>query len=110
MDDPTQILRFGAALVFVLALLGALAFAARALGFLSNVQRRPGDRRLSIVESLLVDARRRIILVRRDDQEYLVLLSPHGEVVLDDRIPVKDLPDTPVSSSTFVTIKTEPRL
>ena len=110
MDDPTQILRFGAALVFVLALLGALAFAARALGFLTNIQRKPGDRRLSIAESLLIDARRRLILIRRDDREYLVLLSPHGEVVLDDRIPVKDIPETPVSSSTFVTIKTEPRL
>ena len=107
MDDPTQILRFGAALVFVLALLGALAFAARAFGFLTNAQRKPGERRLSIAESMLIDARRRLILIRRDDQEYLVLLSPHGEVVLDDRIPVKDVPAAPISSSTFVTIKAD---
>ena len=108
MDDPTQYLRYAAAFVFVLALIGALAFAARAFGFLSQ-QRRPGERRLRIVESLLVDARRRLVIVRRDDREYLILLSPHGDKILDDNIDVKDIPDVPLSGSTFVTIKTEPR-
>lgn len=108
MDDPTQYLRYAAAFVFVLALIGALAFAARAFGFLAQ-QRRPGERRLSIIESLLIDARRRLILIRRDDREYLVLLSPHGDQILDDRIEVKDVQEVPLSGSTFVTIKTEPR-
>ena len=110
MDDPTQYMRFAAALIFVLALLGALAFAARAFGFLANAQRRPGERRLSIIETLLIDARRRLILVRRDDREYLILVSPTGETIIDGDIEVKDFPDSPVSGSTFVTIKTEPRL
>jgi len=108
--DPTEYLRFAAALIFVLALLGAFAFAARALGFLANVQRKPGERRLSIIESLLLDARRRVVIVRRDDKEYVILLSPHGETVLESGIEVNDIPEPPMSGSTFVTIKTEPRM
>ena len=108
--EATNYLQFGAALIFVLALIGAIALLLRAVGGLQFAQRGPGDRRLSITESLLVDARRRVILVRRDDEEYLVLLSPHGDVILDDRIKVKDIPEAPISNSTFVTIKTEPRL
>jgi hypothetical protein len=57
-----------------------------------------------------VDARRRVVLLRRDDKEYLVLLSPHGDVILDDNLEVKSIPEAPLSHSTFVTIKTEPRL
>ena len=108
--ETTNYLQFGAALIFVLALIGAIALLLRAVGGLQFAQGRVGDRRLSITESLLVDARRRVILVRRDDEEYLVLLSPHGDVILDDRIKVKDIPEAPISNSTFVTIKTEPRL
>jgi flagellar protein FliO/FliZ len=112
--ETTNYLQFGAALIFVLALIGAIALLLRAFGGLNLAQRRPGDRRLSVTESLLIDARRRILLVRRDDEEYLVLLSPHGDVILDDRIKVKDEIPTELpmsnSTSTFLTIKTEPRL
>jgi flagellar protein FliO/FliZ len=113
MDDPTLYLRYAAALIFVLALLGAFAFAARAFGFLAQTtSRKPGERRLNLIESLMLDARRRLVLVRRDDREYLILLSPAGEVVLDDKIEVRDIPEATItgSGSTFVTIKTEPRL
>jgi flagellar protein FliO/FliZ len=108
--DTANYLQFGAALIFVLGLIGAIALLLRTVGGLQFAQRRPGDRRLSVTESLLIDARRRVILLRRDDQEYLVLLSPHGDVVLDDELKVKDIPEAPLSHSTFVTIKTEPRL
>ena len=108
--ETTNYLQFGAALIFVLALIGAIALLLRAVGGLQFAQGRSGDRRLSVTESLLVDARRRVILIRRDDEEYLVLLSPHGDFILDDRLKVKDIPEAPISNSTFVTIKTEPRL
>jgi len=106
--EPTEYLRFAAAFIFVLALIGAAAFALRAFGFLQMGQRRPGERRLSITESLLLDARRRVVLIRRDEREYLLLLSPQGDMILDD-YEVKDIPEAPLSGSTFVTIKTEPR-
>jgi len=108
--EPTEYLRFAAAFIFVLALIGAAAFALRAFGFLAQSQRRQGERRLSVVEMLSLDPRRRLVLVRRDDKEYLILLSSTGETVIEGDIEVKDFPDSPVSGSTFVTIKTEPRL
>ena len=109
MDDPTQYLRFAAALIFVLALIGATAFVARAFGFLNPIQRKAGERRLSLIEGLSLDPRRRLVLVRRDDKEYLILLSPSGETVLESGIDVRHPLDAPMSGSTFLTIKTEPR-
>ena len=109
MDDPTQYLRFAAALIFVLALIGAVAFVARAFGFLNPIQRKAGDRRLSLVETLSLDPRRRVVLMRRDDKEYLILLSPTGETVLESGIDAQHPLDAPMSGSTFLTIKTEPR-
>jgi flagellar protein FliO/FliZ len=109
MDDISQYFRFAAALVFVLALIGAVAFIARALGFLNPIQRKPGERRLSMVEMLSLDPRRRLVLVRRDDKEYLILLSPTGETVLESGVDARLGLDAPMSGSTFLTIKTEPR-
>jgi flagellar protein FliO/FliZ len=108
--DPSEYLRFAAALIFVLALLGAFAFAARAMGFLQNVGRKPGSRRLSTIESLMLDARRRVVIVRRDGKEHVILLGPNSETVLEGGIDVRDIPDPELSpGASFVTIKTEPR-
>ena len=40
-----------------------------------GVLRRPRDRRLQIVESLTLDAQRRLVLVRLDHEERLILLG-----------------------------------
>jgi flagellar protein FliO/FliZ len=108
--DTANYFQFGAALVFVLALIGAIALLLRTVGGLQFTQRRQTERRLQISESLLVDARRRLLLVRRDDAEYLVLLSPQGDLVLDRRLKARGTTEEALASSTFVTIKTEPRL
>ena len=41
------------------------------------------ERRLELVETLPVDARRMIALIRRDGREHLVLLAPEGHLVLE---------------------------
>jgi flagellar protein FliO/FliZ len=110
MDDPTQYLRFVAALIFVLALIGAGAYAMRALGFVQTGVRRANDKRLSIVESMLLDARRRLVIVRRDNKEYLLLLSPTGETLVDANIDAVSIAPAEVSGSNIVTMKTEARL
>lgn len=43
-------------------------------------------RRLQIVEILPLDARRRAILLRRDDREHLVILGTQGETVIETNI------------------------
>lgn len=107
MDDPTQYLRFIAALIFVLALIGAAAYALRAFGFVQlGQQRRPNDRRLSIVESLMLDARRRLIIVRRDGKEHLLLLSATGETVVEAGIDVA-VAREPATITSLAAIQTE---
>jgi flagellar protein FliO/FliZ len=68
------------ALVATLALIGAAAYGARRLGMLQ-----PGAqsaRRLKVSESLMLDPRRRLVIVRCDDREHVLLLSPAGDVVV----------------------------
>ena len=66
------------ALLFTLALIAGAAWAARRFGML---QARPGAavRRLKVVESLMLDPRRRLVIVRFDAREHLLLLSPAGD-------------------------------
>jgi flagellar protein FliO/FliZ len=86
--------RFLLALVFVIALIGILAWLARRAGLGTRVARKPGSRkRLSISEVSAVDGKRRLLLVRRDDVEHLVLLGPGQDVVIEQGIPAP--PDAP---------------
>lgn len=82
--EPTNYLRFALALVFVVALIIGLAGLARRYGFAGAapaVARRA--RRLKLLEVLPLDAKRRLVLVRRDDREHLVLLGANTEIVLE---------------------------
>src|SRR6056297_1150283 len=74
-------LRFVLALVFVLALIGLAAWLVRRLG-LGGAMAPRGRRRLAIVEVLPLDARRRLVLLRCDDTEHLVLLGATTEAVV----------------------------
>lgn len=77
----TELLQFAAALVAVMALIGLSALAARRFG-LAQGARRGSARRLAIVEVMPLDPRRRLLLVRCDDVEHLLLLGPAGETEL----------------------------
>ena len=81
----TDYLRFIAALAFVVGLIGILALVARRLGMTPRITRTAGKRgkRLSIVDILPVDGKRRLLLIRRDDAEHLVLLGPNSETVVE---------------------------
>jgi len=79
--------RFVLALGIVLGLLGATAWGLRrlALGLpLAGGLGRP--RRLSLVETIALDHRRRLVLVRRDGTEHLLLLGLTGEQVIESTI------------------------
>ena len=80
--------RFLLALVFVIGLIWLLAAVARRMGFGFPVSSFKGGRarRLSVVEVAPVDGRRRMILVRRDDTEHLILLGPSSELVIESGI------------------------
>ena len=81
----TQIVKLCAALVFVLALMGGLALAVRKFGH-GHPLTAPHKRRLKIIESLPLDARRKAVLLRRDDREHLVILGTNSETVIETGI------------------------
>jgi flagellar protein FliO/FliZ len=90
--DPIDYLRFLAALVFVLGLIALLAWAARRwrLGTMPA----GAARRLALVEVLPLDARRKLVLVRCDGREHLLLLGPDGNRVVAAGPPPAEPPPT----------------
>jgi flagellar protein FliO/FliZ len=88
--EPNDYIRFAAALVFVLALIGAAAFALRASGFMPSGAapklRRTSQRRLAVVETLYLDPKRRLALISRDGVEHLIVLGATGETIVETRI------------------------
>lgn len=80
-----DILRDFGALLLVLALLGGAALAARRFG-VPGVAAAQADRRLAIVETLMLSPRQRLIVVRRDDVEHLLLAGPDGATVIESGI------------------------
>jgi flagellar protein FliO/FliZ len=80
-------LQFALALAFVLALIAGLAWAVRRFGLFAQVlPTRGGKKRISVVEVAAVDAKRRLVLVRRDDREHLLLLGATSETVVETGI------------------------
>jgi flagellar protein FliO/FliZ len=80
-------IRFIFALVFVLALIGLFAWLAKRFGFSGHAPRRVAKgRRLSLIEVTPLDPRRRLVLLRRDDVEHLVLLGATSETVIETNI------------------------
>lgn len=72
------------ALIFVLALIGALTVVARRFGYGSPTPTiGHKNKRVHIVEVTQLDARRRLVLVRRDDKEHLLLLGQEREQVVE---------------------------
>lgn len=98
--DLDQILRGLLALFFVLGLIGAIALLAKRFGFTPRAtlpkasakgkSKVSKNRRLGIVEVLPVDAKRRMILVRRDSTEHLILLGTDRDTVVETGIPALD--------------------
>jgi flagellar protein FliO/FliZ len=80
-------LQFVLALVLVLALIGGLAWVARRFGFggqlIPNAGKSP---RLFVVEVKVLDPRRKLVLLRRDGCEHLVLLGPNQDLLLESAI------------------------
>ena len=75
------------ALAFVVGLIAMIGWAVRRFGLIpgaSAVIR--GGRRIKIVEVTPIDVRRKLVLIRRDDAEHLVLLGAQRDLVIETRI------------------------
>ena len=82
----------------VLAAIGAIAWLVKRSGLVPGLggTRRNG-RRLRVVEVTPVDVKRKLVLVRRDDIEHLILLGMQSDLVVESGIragadPVAEIP------------------
>jgi flagellar protein FliO/FliZ len=98
--EAINLLQYLAALLFVAALAGAALVAKR---FAANPDAlkqslagkwkfAAADRRLAVVESLMIGPKQRLLIVRRDNVEHLVLSGPDGASVIEAHIPAKAQP------------------
>ena len=76
-------LRFALALVLVLGLIALLAWLLRRFGMGMNISK---GRRLGVSEVQMLGPRHKMMLIRRDDIEHLVILGPAGETVVETGI------------------------
>jgi flagellar protein FliO/FliZ len=88
--DLGEYLRFFLALGFVLVLIAGLAALVRRSGFGNRLAIAPSgssERRLALVEVRPLDAKRKLVLLRRDDREHLVLLGVGSDLLIESDIP-----------------------
>ena len=86
-------IKFMLALAFVLGLILLRRFG---MGGLSVISRpRDGARRLAVIEVTAIDAKRRLVLVRRDNTEHLILLGANTELLIENSIPDRPSQDNP---------------
>lgn len=79
--DLGSILQALASLIFVVALIGLCSVAYRKYVMDKNLLH-GRERRLKIEENLYLDAKRKLVLVRKDDQEILILVGGTTETVI----------------------------
>lgn len=91
-SDIPSLLKLFAALALVLGLMGGLALIMKKLGLSANAATTKGKKRLRIIEAIPLDARRRLVLLQRDDVQHLVILGATTETLIETDI--KPLEDT----------------
>ncbi|GAB4524948.1 MAG: hypothetical protein Kow00133_13360 [Amphiplicatus sp.] len=80
--DLLSLSRIFFALLLVIGLIAACALAAKRLGLAQGAAALGRKRRLALVETLALDARRRLAIIRCDGREHLLVLGPAGETVI----------------------------
>jgi flagellar protein FliO/FliZ len=92
--ELSEIFRFVASLAFILGLIGLCAYVAKRMGLATGGIAATGtQKRLSIVEVKVVDAKHRLILMRRDDREHLILLGGENDLLIESGIEAPAMPE-----------------
>lgn len=90
--DIDQYARFVMALMLVLAMIFVVMWLLKRIGMAGVAAGGPKGRRrrLSVVEAVALDTRRRLVLVRRDGVEHLLLLGASSDLVVESGIKADD--------------------
>jgi len=83
--------RFILAFFFVIGLIGILAFVLKRYGSAQKIFGMKEDGgRIQVLEVRWLDPRRRVVLLRRDNVEHLLLLADGREVVIESGVVAKE--------------------
>lgn len=90
--ESADLTRFALSFVFVLGLIGLFAMglkryanAQKMFGMKDN-----GQHRIQVMDVRYIDPKRRLVLVRRDDREHLLLLADGRELIIESDIAAKE--------------------
>lgn len=81
--EMMEYLRFAVALIFVLALVWGCAWFGKRMGLSPRISQSGAGKRLAVLEVQAVDARRKLLLIRRDDKEHLILLNGDSDLLIE---------------------------
>jgi flagellar protein FliO/FliZ len=106
--DMINLLRYAVALLFVAALAGAAVlikrYGANPAAFKNGLKMKLGpwdfagaQKRLAVVETLMVGPKQRLFIIRRDNVEHLVLSGPDGASVIEANIPAGSVTQFPAN-------------
>ena len=106
--DTINLIRYLVALMFVAALAAAALlikrYGANPAAFKGGLKMKLGSwdfaasqKRLAIVETLVIGPKQRLFIVRRDDVEHLVLSGPEGASVIEANIPAGSVAKFPAN-------------
>lgn len=87
------------ALAFVLVLIVLGLWLLKATMNTTGAMVRPRSRRLQVVEQVPVDARRQLLLIRRDGVEHLILIGGPQDLLVESGIPVEAAPPAHVAAA-----------
>jgi hypothetical protein len=85
VELPTSV-TFIIAFVIVLALIGAAAWLVRRFGAARLAAGRGRQPRLAVIDAASVDGRRKLIIIRRDNVEHLLMIGGPTDVVVETNI------------------------
>ncbi len=89
--ELSQIARLLIALVTVITLMGGIAFVLKKLGLATPQSIKSNNkRRLKIIESLPLDARKRLMIIECDGREHLIISGVSADTIIEKNIPPVD--------------------
>ena len=112
--EGSLIVRFVVAFVIVLALIGLTFWLIRRFGTarVGTAAQRGRQPRLAVIDAAPIDGRRRLVLVRRDNVEHLLMIGGPTDVVVEQNImravPVNAPRDVPVPRQSGAEGRPEP--
>ena len=107
--EAIDFIRIFFALATVLGLIGLTALVARRSGVGSSGLSINSHRRLSVSEAKTVDAQHRLIIVKCDDKEHLILLGKSGDTVIQANLDAPSEVAAPQSPPSFSEVVTQIR-